>query len=58
MELYHKIQSVFKRDPATNHKRFLMGEYSLPEFEYLANNEWVATEKIDGTNVHQAYTSS
>lgn len=51
MKEYHKIQSVFKRDAASNNKRFLLGQYSLPEFEYLANNLWVATEKIDGTNI-------
>ena len=51
MNEYHKIQSVYKRDPATNYKRFLDGQWSLPEFEYLARNEWVWTEKIDGTNV-------
>ena len=48
---YHKIQTVFKRDPETKFKTLLMGEYSLPEFEYLKNNEWVFTEKIDGTKV-------
>ena len=48
---YHKIQTVFKRDPETQLKTLLHGEYSLPEFEYLANNEWVFTEKVDGTNI-------
>lgn len=48
---YHKIQSVFKRDPATKNKRFLLWDYSLPEFEYLQFLEWDATEKIDGTNI-------
>ncbi len=51
MEKYHKIQTVFKRDPATKYKTLLMGEYSLPEFEYLANNMWMFTEKVDGTNI-------
>jgi hypothetical protein len=51
MSEYHKIQSVFKRDPATRNKRFVMWDYSLPEFEYLAHNPWVGTEKVDGTNV-------
>lgn len=51
MKEYHKIQTVFKRDPATNHKTLLDGDLSLPEFEYLANNEWVFTEKVDGTNI-------
>ena len=51
MSQYHKIQTVFKRDPATNHKTLLFGEYSLPEFDYLRDNEWVFTEKVDGTNI-------
>ena len=45
---YHKINSIYKRDEKT--KRFL-NEYSLPEFEYLKDNIWEFTEKIDGTNV-------
>lgn len=48
MNEYHKIQSIFKRDEIT--KRF-NGEYSLPEFEYLKDNIWIFTEKVDGTNV-------
>jgi ATP-dependent RNA circularization protein (DNA/RNA ligase family) len=46
---YHKIQSIFKRDERTH--KFIEGQYSLLEFEYLRNNQWLATEKIDGTNV-------
>jgi len=53
METYHKIHNVFKRDPKT--KTLLEGEYSLPEFEYLKDNEWVFTEKIDGTNIRVLY---
>lgn len=49
MTEYHKIQSIFKRDEKTH--KFIEGEWSLPELEYLANNEWTATEKIDGTNI-------
>ena len=53
---YHKIQTVLKRDPETNMKTLLEGQYSLPEFEYLANNIWVFDEKIDGTNIRILYT--
>lgn len=49
MEEYTKIQSVFKRDEKTH--KFIEGQYSLPEIEYLKNNDWVWTEKIDGTNI-------
>jgi len=48
---YHKIQSVYLRDPANRHKTFLDGQWSMPEFGYLAANEWHWTEKVDGTNV-------
>ena len=48
---YHKIQTVFLRDPETKYKTLLDGVFALPEFEYLAHNEWVFTEKVDGTNI-------
>jgi len=48
---YHKIQTVFKRDPLNKFKTLLEGEFSFPEFEYLKYNEWVYTEKVDGTNI-------
>ena len=51
MNEYHKIQTVFDRDPTTKFKTLLMGQYATPDFEYLANNEWEFTEKIDGTNI-------
>ena len=51
MKEYHKIQTVFKRDPITKYKTLLFGEYSIPEFEYLQNNIWQFTEKVDGTNI-------
>lgn len=48
MKKYHKINSLFKRDAKGN---FILGEFSTPEFEYLFENEWIGTEKIDGTNI-------
>lgn len=48
---YHKIQSVYKRDPENNHKTFIEGDFSLPEFKELANHAWEFTEKVDGTNI-------
>ena len=51
MEQYHKIQTVYKRDPETKSKTLIEGAFSLPAFEYLKNNEWVFTEKVDGTNI-------
>jgi len=51
MDTYHKIQTVYKRDPETKYKTLLDGYFSLPEFDYLKNNEWIFTEKVDGTNI-------
>lgn len=55
MNTYHKIQTVFKRDPSNNYKTLLLYEYSLPEFKYLSNNQWVFTEKVDGNNIRVMY---
>jgi hypothetical protein len=33
----------------------LEGEYTCPEFEYLADNLWTWTEKVDGTNIRVGY---
>ena len=49
MAEYHKIQNVYKRN--MEDKKLLEGEWTLPEFEYLARNQWVFTEKVDGTNI-------
>lgn len=45
---YPKIQTAFKRD---DRGVIIPGEWSLPEFEYLANKPWRWSEKIDGTNI-------
>ena len=50
MTQYHKIQTIYKRD-MTNGKRLLEGEWSLPEFQYLAPLQWTGDEKVDGTNI-------
>ncbi len=51
MKEYHKIQTLYKRDPETKFKTLLEGEFSVPEFAYLQNNHWSFTEKVDGTNI-------
>lgn len=50
MTEYHKIQTIFQRDPE-NLKHLVIGAWTFPEFEYLANNPWEFTEKVDGTNI-------
>lgn len=55
MKEYHKIQTVFLRDPETKFKTLLDGQWATPEFGYLADNQWVFTEKVDGTNIRVVY---
>lgn len=47
---FTKIETVFERD-TTGTKKLIEGKYIDETVEYLANLEWIATEKIDGTNV-------
>jgi len=51
MKEYHKIQTVYFRDPENNHKTLLEGTWAKPEFELLKDIDWICTEKIDGTNI-------
>lgn len=45
---YQKINTLYKRDENNN---IILSDYTIPEFEYLKNNLWECTEKIDGTNI-------
>jgi len=45
---YPKINGLWKRDEKGT---VLIGEWSTPEFAYLASTPWTWTEKIDGTNI-------
>ena len=58
MTEYHKIQSIFKRDMTSKRKTLIEGEWTLPEFEYLAGNAWTFTEKVDGTNIRVVFKDS
>ena len=51
MNQYHKIQTVYLRNPEDRFRTLLEGQFALPEFEYLQKNDWIFTEKIDGTNI-------
>lgn len=48
---YHKINAPFKRDMQAKTKPLIMGDWALPEFGYLSDNQWEFTEKVDGTNI-------
>jgi len=55
MKAYHKIPTMFKRNPETNFKTLIVNDYATEELLYLAENRWVFTEKIDGTNIRVIY---
>lgn len=49
---YHKIQGPFKRHAeGPDRGKIIFGEWSCDEFAFLHDNDWVWTNKIDGTNV-------
>ena len=50
MREYHKIDTVFNRS-TDGDKRLIWGDYRNATVEYLADNIWQFTEKIDGTNI-------
>lgn len=52
MDEYPKIYGPYKRaTEGPNRNKVIFGDWSRPEFEYLSNNAWVWTEKVDGTNI-------
>ena len=51
---YHKIQTIWKREPEKP-RRLIEGDWSCPEFQYLRNNTWLFSEKVDGTNIRVAW---
>lgn len=48
--LYHKIETLFERSTDGN-KALIEGKWRNPLVEYLKDNTWTFTEKIDGTNI-------
>ena len=50
MTLYHKIETLFERDMEGN-KKLIEGKYRNECVEFLKDNQWTFTEKVDGTNV-------
>jgi hypothetical protein len=56
MREYHKISTPFKRYKSGPQKgKLILGDWVSPELEYLAKNEWIFTEKIDGMNIRVGY---
>ena len=49
MNEYHKIKNIFERDHNT--KKIIEGKYTDETIEFLKDNIWQFTEKVDGTNI-------
>lgn len=48
---YDKINGpFFRHKEGSNKGKFIVGQWSEPEFEYLQDNVWNWYEKLDGTN--------
>lgn len=45
---YPKINTLYKR---TDKGVIIPSQFARPEFEYLYDNDWIWTEKVDGTNI-------
>ena len=51
---YNKIETLWKRDLGGT-KRLMPGVFNNPTVEFLKDNVWQFSEKIDGTNVQIAW---
>lgn len=49
MDKYHKIETMYERDEQT--KKFIIGKFRNETVEFLKDNTWQFTEKVDGTNI-------
>lgn len=50
MRTYEKIETIYARD-IEGTKKLMPGVFRNETVEYLANNKWLWTEKVDGTNI-------
>lgn len=47
---YHKIETLFERDMEGS-KKLIDGKFRNECIEFLKDNQWTFTEKVDGTNI-------
>lgn len=50
MTEYTKIETIFERD-MDGTKKLIDGKFRNESVEFLKDNQWICTEKIDGTNI-------
>ncbi len=52
MREYPKIYGPYKRHTeGPDRNKLIEGEWAHPDLEYLQHNQWLFTEKVDGTNI-------
>ena len=54
MTEYTKIETIFERDMQGT-KKLIEGKFRNETVEFLKDNRWIGTEKIDGTNIGIAW---
>lgn len=54
MSEYHKINTMFKRDMEGD-RRIIEGEWADEAVRFLQDNNWLFSEKVDGTNIRVYY---
>ena len=50
MNEYTKIETIFERDMGGS-KKLIEEKFRNETVEFLKYNQWICTEKIDGTNI-------
>lgn len=50
MEEYLKIETLYQRD-IEGSKKLMEGVFRNPTVQFLKDNKWIWTEKVDGTNI-------
>ena len=55
MTEYHKIKTVWTRDPENRFRTLIEDQWATDEFALLKDCPWIWTEKIDGTNIRIMY---
>lgn len=50
MNEYTKIETIFERDMEGS-KKLIEGKFRNETVEFLKDNQWICTEKVDGTNI-------
>lgn len=50
MNEYTKIETIFERDMGGT-KKLIEGKFRNETVKFLKDNQWICTEKIDGTNI-------